>query len=469
MVFGEPIFLFLFLPVLLAVYLAAPQGARNAVLLVASVAFYAYGEGKYSAVLLGSILLNYAFGRLVEATHPARGALAIGIAANLAGIFVFKYAGFATEELNRALAWAELGALPVYHLHLPLGISFFAFQGISYLVDVHRREVVAERSLFRFALFKAVFPQLIAGPIVRYVDVARQLHARHVTLEGVSRGSERFVIGLAKKLLLANPVGRIADDIFALPQFELSTPLAWLGLVAYSIQIYFDFSGYSDMAIGLGRIFGFEFRENFDYPYVARAVTEFWRRWHLSLSTWFRDYLYIPLGGNRLGVHRTYLNLFAVFALCGLWHGASWNFLLWGAWHGTHLALERAWLGTVLAKVPRVLTHLYTLLVVAFGWVLFRANSLPDAIDYLSALVGANSVTGGQPLLFFLDNEIALVLCAAAIGSTPWPRLTLERIIASVPVRIVVPGLLAGTATLLLLCGAKVASGAYSPFIYFRF
>jgi alginate O-acetyltransferase complex protein AlgI len=475
MVFSDPLFLFLYLPLLLLGYLLAPVAARNTILLVASLGFYAIGEGKYTSVMLGAIAFNYLGARVLDSGYFSSGysearkvALGIGIAINLGALVYFKYTNFLLAEANRVLVSFGQAPIEMSPVHLPLGISFFVFQGMSYLIDVYRREIPAERSPFRFALFKALFPQLIAGPIVRYPDVAAQLPNRQVTLANLTLGSQRFIVGLGKKVLLANPTGAVADRVFVLPLSEVDTPIAWLGLVCYAFQIYFDFSGYSDMAIGLGRIFGFEFRENFDYPYTARSVTDFWRRWHLSLSTWFRDYLYIPLGGNRLGPRRTYLNLFIVFALCGLWHGASWNFLIWGLWHGALLATERAFLSRLL-EGRRLLGHAYALAAVAIGWIFFRAETLDQALTYLAALAGAHASAAGQPVGFFFDSELALVLAAAVLASTPWPKQMIESSVPRVPHWASLAGLLLGGSVLLLICGAKVAAGAYSPFIYFRF
>jgi alginate O-acetyltransferase complex protein AlgI len=471
MVYSDPLFLFLYLPLLLAAYLASPLAVRNPLLLVASLGFYAVGEQQYTVVMLGSICLNYLFGRALDSDRFANRLrmLWLGLALNLLGLLFFKYTNFLAGELNHLLKMLGQPGFNPPHIHLPLGISFFVFQGMSYLIDVYRREVPAERSLFRFALFKSLFPQLIAGPIVRYPDVAKQLHSRHLVLSEFTRGAERFIIGLGKKVLLANPTGAVADQVFALPNTELSTPIAWLGLVCYALQIYFDFSGYSDMAIGLGRCFGFTFRENFDYPYSAVTVTEFWRRWHLSLSTWFRDYLYIPLGGNRLGKTRTYVNLFIVFALCGLWHGASWNFLIWGLWHGSLLALERGALANPLARASRTMSAAYTLVAVGAGWVFFRAESLSQAVTWLATLGGLGDATGGQPFGYFWNTELALVLIAAGVGCTPWPKRAFRTLIDAGPPWLVQSSVLVGVATLLVVCGSRVAAGAYSPFIYFRF
>ncbi len=472
MVFSSPIFLFAFLPLALLLYYAAPRGLRNALLLGASLFFYAWGETAYVLVMLGSIAFNYLVGLGIGAQWPSpRAALAMGIAGNLALLGSFKYAGFLTTNLNEVLAAVGVPPLPVPELHLPLGISFFTFQAMSYLVDVYRGETPAQRNPLRVALYIALFPQLIAGPIVRYHDVSGQLGERRHDVDGFAWGVERFIYGLGKKLLIANPLGEVADAAFGVPAGELGTVLAWFGLVAYTLQIYFDFSGYSDMAIGLGRMFGFRFLENFDYPYVSRSIREFWRRWHISLSNWFRDYLYIPLGGNRISPARTYLNLVIVFLLCGLWHGASWNFVLWGAWHGAFLALERAGLERILARLWRPLRHGYALAVVMLGWVFFRADDLPSAWAYLQALAGMGTAPAAlHPWQSHVSHEAWLALAAGIVLSVPlyrrlragagaWPAMPAREWVLGFAVPVLVLG----------LAVVKLAAGSYNPFIYFRF
>jgi alginate O-acetyltransferase complex protein AlgI len=367
-------------------------------------------------------------------------------------------------------------------IHLPIGISFFTFQALSYVIDVYRGTVPAQRNPFHFGLYVSLFPQLIAGPIVRYADVAGQILERTVTREGFARGVQRFIIGLGKKMLIANTLASSADRVFALPAGELTLAAAWLGVVCYALQIYFDFSGYSDMAIGLGRMFGFDFLENFHYPYVARSVTEFWRRWHLSLSTWFRDYVYHPLGGNRQGRARTYANLLIVFFLCGLWHGASWTFIVWGLFHGAFLVLERLGLSRALERAWLPVRHAYTLLVVLVGWVFFRADSLAQAMLFLEAMVGLGAAgLSSMATLEYATLETVLVMMVAIPAATPLLPALQDRANALLedcrqrswpvwPIEIAYHG--AGTlglAALFLLSACTLAAGTYNPFIYFRF
>ena len=481
MVFSSTIFLFFFLPLtLLAYFVVGPRG-RNAILLAASLLFYAWGETVYLLVMLFSIAANYLFGLLIDQARQRgrRGRLAFvfAVATNLGLLGFFKYANFFVDNLNQLLQ--VLGAAPVEvgRVHLPIGISFFTFQALSYIIDLYRDETRVQRSLLNFALYKALFPQLIAGPIVRYRDVAREIERRTVSLHDFASGVQRFIIGLGKKVLIANVMGRAADTIFATPAETLPATLAWTGAIAFMLQIYFDFSGYSDMAIGLGRMFGFHFLENFNYPYIARSVREFWRRWHISLSTWFRDYLYIPLGGNRHGPVRTGANLLLVFLLCGLWHGASWTFLIWGVYHGIFLVLERVpAVRRLLDRLPAPVQHAYVLLVVLVGWVFFRADTFAHALAYLEAMVDFSRPPLFNSQLFLaLNNEFSLTLAAAVIGSTPVFML-LQRWRAGRPI-VPAPAMrwLAATAQVgslgfvLVYSIAAVLGGAHNPFLYFRF
>ena len=476
MVFASPLFLLLFLPATLAAYFALPARFRNAVLLVASVAFYAWGEARYVPLVLGSVAFNWWMGMRIAgaAEHTQRRRrLALAVAGNLAALGVFKYANFAVANID-AIA-PVLGASPIAlaAIPLPLGISFFTFHAISYVVDVYKRTAAAQRSVPAFALYILLFPQLIAGPIIRYRDIAAQLVARDPNVSEFAYGVRRFVLGLGKKLLIANTLGQAADAVFAVPGSELGAALAWLGLVCYTLQIYFDFSGYSDMAIGLMRMFGFRILENFNYPYVARSVREFWRRWHISLSNWFRDYLYVPLGGNRRGTRRAYANLIVVFLLCGLWHGASWPFVLWGAWHGVFLILERAGLERSLSRHP-ALAHAYTLAAVMGAWVLFRCDTLAHALDYYRALLGLSAADPSlHPVAQHLNGILAVTLAVAVLFAAPLaPRLRAWRDRFARRPRaewIAASADGAWMALVFVASASMLAAGTYNPFIYFRF
>jgi alginate O-acetyltransferase complex protein AlgI len=476
MVFASPLFLFLFLPATLAAYFALPRRFRNAVLLVASLAFYAWGEAPYVALVLASVAFNWWMGlRIADAPdlRARQRRLALAVAGNLAALAVFKYANFAVANVNAIAPVLGVGPLALAAIPLPLGISFFTFHAISYVVDVYKRNAYAQRSVPAFALYILLFPQLIAGPIIRFRDIAAQLVTHEPRLADFAYGVRRFVLGLGKKLLIANTLGQTADAMFALPGAELTTPLAWLGLVCYTLQIYFDFSGYSDMAIGLMRMFGFRILENFNYPYIAKSIREFWRRWHISLSNWFRDYLYIPLGGNRRGALRGYLNLVVVFLLCGLWHGASWPFVLWGIWHGLFLVAERAGLDRPFAGIPW-LGHVYALAAVMGGWVLFRCDTLSHAIDYYAALAGA---TPADPLLHPLAQHfnalVATTLVAAIVFATPLARRIgawRDRIAdQSARGTMILAADIGWLALVFVASAAMLAAGTYNPFIYFRF
>ena len=473
MVFSSATFLFAFLPVVLIGVLLTPRAARNLFLLFMSLFFYAWGELYFVALMLVSIVMNYlvggAIGRAGKGTDTARMWLILGVVVNLSLLGYFKYANFLVENWN--LLTTQLGLEPFDHrkVHLPLGISFFTFQAMSYLIDVYRGDAEHDRNPINIALYIALFPQLIAGPIIRYHDVYQQLRTRELSVDLAYSGLTRFICGLAKKLLIANPLGEIADQIFAINGNDLSTPVAWLGILCYSLQIYFDFSGYSDMAIGLGRMLGFRFLENFNYPYIASSVQAFWRRWHISLSNWFRDYLYIPLGGNRAGLFRTYCNLVIVFFLCGLWHGASWNFVIWGLLHGAFLVIERIGFGKVLDQLPAVVGHLYTLLAVMIAWVFFRAETLPEALSYLTAMLVPGSGNGDlYHVAQYLNTHASLVLVVAIILATPIARVAMNAAAARtvIGLEIAKTGALAA---MYFLCLMTLAADAYNPFIYFRF
>jgi alginate O-acetyltransferase complex protein AlgI len=464
MVFSSITFLFYFLPLFLVLYFISPF--KNTVLLVASLFFYAWGEAEFVLLLLASIGINFFFGLLID-KHTGKKkkvALAVGVAANLLLIGYFKYFTFFLRDI--------IGAESVSDVHLPLGISFFTFQAISYLVDIYRKEAKVEKNIFNLALYISMFPQLVAGPIVRFKSVTEQIHNRSSSLAQVVSGVKIFMIGLGQKTLLANTFAEPADAIFALNEATLTTATAWLGALCYTFQIYFDFAGYSNMAIGLGLVMGFHFPKNFNYPYVSQSITEFWRRWHMSLSSWFRDYLYIPLGGNRRSSARTYLNLFLVFFLCGLWHGAAWPFIIWGLYHGGFLIVERAGFGEWLNAQWRPLRHVYTLLVVVIGWVIFRAENFDQLSYYLTAMIGKPS---GETLVFvfdyFMTNSLAVVFVVSLVFSTP-----LYGLVQSLKEHKTQPVRFSGFVLLeifyisvFLLSVLSVASGSYNPFIYFRF
>lgn len=475
MVFSSYLFIFLFFPIFIVLYLAVPKRASNLLILAASLLFYYFGEGKGIWILLVAIVGNYAFGYLIERAKcerrsggsnqlAAKRFLGIGVALNLVLLGYFKYAGFLTQNINAvAESFGGAAMVPMLHVALPLGVSFFVFQGISYLVDVYRGTIHATSSLLNFATYKALFPQLIAGPIVRYRDVAKELVHRDVDADIFYEGVRRFVIGFCKKVLLADVFAVTADAIFAVPASDLSAGAAWLGAISYGLQIYFDFSAYSDMAIGMALMMGFRFPENFNYPYSAVSIKDFWRRWHITLSTWFRDYLYVPLGGNRKGAFRTYLNLVIVFALTGLWHGASWTFVVWGMWHGLFMVLERLTKFDQL-PIPRLVRHLYVLLVVLVGWVFFKAVSFEYGFDMLRAMAGLAD-SGMRSYAEFSSPALILALFAGMIGSVPTYRFVRERMRSPASA-------FAGftfMAVLLSFAGMKTLSGAYSPFLYFRF
>ena len=476
MVFSSPVFLFLFLPVVLAGYFVLPGRLRNLWLLGTSLVFYAWGEPRFVLVMLASIVANYVLALWIARADGAgrrKALLALAVAANIGLLVVFKYADFLVGNVNTLVGVLGIAPFSLPGIALPIGISFFTFQALSYVIDVYRREVPVQRNPFDLGLYIALFPQLIAGPIVRYHDVARQIVERVVTRAGFAYGVERFVLGLGKKVLVANTLAVQADLIFSIPPDQLTAPVAWFGLACYTLQIYFDFSGYSDMAIGLGHMFGFRFLENFSHPYVAQSVTEFWRRWHISLSTWFRDYLYVPLGGNRGSALRTYRNLVLVFFLCGLWHGASWSFVVWGLLHGLLLVAERAGLGRIMSRWPRALRHAWTLFFVMIAWVFFRADSLPHALGYLGAMFGASPATGIEhPLALFVDGPTLLALVAGVVGSMPVLAILQRRLASSPRPAIAVAagiGELAALSLILLACSTMLAAGTYNPFIYFRF
>jgi len=486
MVFSSTIFLFLFLPVVLGLYFLTPRNFKNLFLLIASLFFYAWGEVFFVGVMLASIFVNYLMATQISRFRERQAGkifLIVSIFANLGLLVYYKYANFLVDNLNVLLEGLNIDPVTIDPVHLPIGISFFTFQAMSYIIDVYRGTAKLQKNPINVALYISLFPQLIAGPIVRYHDVAKQIVARKHSVALFSEGAQRFIFGLAKKVLIANPLGLVADQVFAIPLEHVNSGLIWLGVICYSLQIYYDFSGYSDMAIGLGRMFGFRYLENFNYPYISSSIQEFWRRWHISLSNWFRDYLYIPLGGNRVRPWRVYLNLVTVFFLCGLWHGASWNFVIWGLLHGLFLMFERLGLASALALMPVVVRHAYVLLFVMVSWVFFRADDLSSSMAYLAAMIGEGRGNGQlYNVGLYINWEIIFILIIGVVGSTPilpYLRGLYTRSVRgwkvgghkpSVLTYYVIPIsyqlLMTG---LLLISVTYLASGTYNPFIYFRF
>ena len=483
MLFSSIIFIFLFLPIFLGIYFIIKKEYRNLFVLVSSLLFYFWGEGWYIFVIIAYMIANYIFGICIErftlrdtlaGRSAAKVVLVTGLIFNIGLLVFFKYFNFIVANTNFVLGKLSHFQFSNPDVHLPIGISFFTFQAISYIVDVYRRDVAAQKNFINFSMYKTLFPQLIAGPIVRYKDISKQVTDRTVTYDSFSIGIQRFVIGLAKKVLIANVVGTLADSLFAAPASELSFGIAWLGVICYSIQIFFDFSGYSDMAIGLGKMIGFDFLENFDYPYISKSIREFWRRWHISLSSWFRDYLYIPLGGNRMGTARNYANLFFVFLLCGLWHGASWLFVIWGCWYGLFLVLERAFLGKLLEDIHPFFQHIYALLVIMVGWVFFRADTFPHALVILQNMFGLNgiSLTGTFDLV---NMKVLVAIIFGIILSTPLldkaKYVLSKKSLFSQPIflKIVSESYRVSILLLFILCAVVISSSTYNPFIYFRF
>ncbi len=462
MVFSTLIFLFAYLPLVLGIYYLLPLRWRNVFLFLVSLFFYGWGEPVYIVLMLVTITVNYIGGILVDRyrdePRKAKLILTINTVISLGFLVFFKYADLFIGSVNAIFGtrFALLG------LELPIGISFYTFQTMSYPIDVYRGDGRVQRNFCSFGAFVTLFPQLIAGPIVRYKDIDDQLVDREHSLAKFASGVERFVLGLAKKVLLANGIGSLWDACAA-SLSELTVLGAWMGAVAFAFQIYFDFSGYSDMAIGLGRMLGFEFLENFNYPYISKSITEFWRRWHMSLGTWFRDYVYIPLGGNRKGLGRQILNLLVVWALTGFWHGASWTYLLWGLYYALFLIIEKLFLLKKLEKLP-VLGHIYTLVVVLFGWVLFQLNTVEVVGTFYKAMLGVGAKLSCATDFFYLRSYLA-VLIACAVCSTPLPHRLFDKLPEGTR-RVLSPLLMV---TALIICTAKLTNDTYNPFLYFIF
>lgn len=484
MVFSSPIFLWVFLPITLFAYFIVGNRLKNYVLLLANIIFYAWGEPKFVFFIFISIIANYFIGLWVEKENEQKkrkNALIAGIIFNLSFLLFFKYFNFIIQNVNVLNDIFGIANVRFPKIFLPLGISFYTFQAMSYIIDIYRSEIKAQKNIFILAMYKTLFPQLIAGPIIRYKDIENQMENRKTDYGRISYGIQRFITGLGKKVLIANTVAALCDEIFLMNAGDLSLGLTWLGVLCYTLQIYYDFSGYSDMAIGLGSIFGFTFLENFNYPYISKSIKEFWRRWHISLSSWFRDYLYIPLGGNRVSRLRSLNNLLIVFFLCGLWHGASWNFVAWGVFHGFFLVLERTGFGKLIDKLWNPFKHIYTLLMVMIGWVLFRTETLGVAVHYIKTMVGFGKLTSAQyPVIDFLDKGTVLAIIIGIVLATPIAvkikaevvNITVKlenKIHASIVMSTLKICYIGAIFSILILCMMSLASGTYNPFIYFRF
>ncbi|MDR1420580.1 MAG: MBOAT family protein [Treponema sp.] len=478
MLFSSITFLVLFLPVVLLLYYYCPViKGRNFILLFCSLVFYAWGEPKYVLIMILSILFNYRMGLFIadETFGGSRRRIVLGIAVagNLLVLFYFKYLGFAVSLVNPLFSGLHLPSIAIKNIIMPIGISFYTFQSISYIIDVYKDKNLVQRNVLDLGLFITFFPQLIAGPIVRYHDINEQIYKRTHNISLFSGGVERFIAGLAKKVLLANSFAEAADGIFELAPLSVPTYYSWIAIISYSLQIYYDFSGYSDMAIGLGKMFGFNFLENFDYPYISKSIREFWKRWHISLSRWFMDYVYIPLGGNRKGRGRTVINLYIVFFITGLWHGASVSFILWGLGHGTLSFIERIFGGKIGAVIKngiikRTLAHIYTMACVVLLWVFFRLE-LRESVEFISNMFRYNNTQDHPELSLLVDTRFYILLAAGIVLSAPWWRkigALIQKGPLIEPVRIIKYGV---CLCLLVLSMCSLASNAYNPFIYFRF
>ncbi|MCR2044781.1 MBOAT family O-acyltransferase [Anaerosalibacter massiliensis] len=473
MLFSSVVFLFLFLPAVIFCYYIPGKKLKNTVLLIFSLFFYAYGEPKYLLVMLFSIVVNYILGLFVDKYREDRRKvtliLSLAIIINILIIGYYKYFNFLIRNINTVFKTS----ISIRDIVMPIGISFFTFQGLSYVIDIYRQNGKVQKNPLNVALYISFFPQLIAGPIVRYETVAEQINEREESLDDFTYGVERFILGLSKKVLIANTVGLIADEVFSASTSDLSVLLVWLGILSYTLQIYFDFSGYSDMAIGLGRMFGFKFLENFNYPYISKSITEFWRRWHISLGTWFRDYVYIPLGGNRVSKGKYFRNIFIVWFLTGLWHGASWNFIIWGLYYGCILTIEKLFLGKYLEKIWRPIQHIYTIFFIIIGWLFFRAETLTQALEYLKIMFGFTKHTFINFQAMYYLKEYKFVLILSIIATLPLYPLIKGKIeeisIGSANVMIknyIKPIILIG---IFILSISYLINSTFNPFIYFRF
>ena len=466
MVFSSTIFLFMFLPLVLISYFIVPKKAKNYILLFFSLVFYLFGGPKFLLVLLSVVLIDYIGAILIEKGSKRKLFLTLTITSNILVLCYFKYTGFFLSNINNIFGFN----INIPDIILPIGISFYTFQAMSYVIDVYRKEVKLQTNFLTLLLYVSLFPQLVAGPIVRYQTIEKELENRKTSFDDIVYGIRRFILGLAKKVIIANQMGQLADIIFA--SNDLTTPVAWLGAIAYMFQIYFDFSAYSDMAIGLGRIFGFKFLENFNFPYISKSITEFWRRWHISLSTWFRDYIYIPLGGNRKGIKRQIINLLIVWLLTGFWHGAAWNFVLWGLYYFIFLMIEKFILKDILEKTPNIIRHIYALLIILFGWVLFRCESLSECISYIHTMLSFNiTEIGISELVVYIETYFVYFILGILFSMPTYYKLVEK-------VESLKEGNLkttlntmhyAGLIIIFIITIMFLAYSSYNPFIYFRF
>ena len=466
MVFSSTIFLCVYLPLVLLGYYICPKKGRNLFLLIASLVFYAWGEPKYVFLMIFSILVNYIFGRLMDKNRGRQKRmkllLVLSVVIDIGLLSVFKYTDFIITNVNAIFG----SSFDLLNIALPIGISFYTFQAMSYTIDVYRNDVRVQKNLIDFGMYITMFPQLIAGPIVRYADVQDQLAERSVTTADFSEGVMRFVVGLGKKVLLANQMGAVWSDIYALGG-DVSALMAWTGAIAYTFQIYFDFSGYSDMAIGLGRMFGFKFPENFRYPYQSVSITDFWRRWHITLSTWFKEYLYIPLGGNRRGLARQALNLLIVWSLTGFWHGAGWNFVMWGLYYFVILFIEKLFLLKALDKLPKFFRHVYALVLIIIGWVIFASDDVSVLLPYLGSMFGANGAIGGMDVYTLFTKAVLLIICC--IASTELPKKLFLSAAGAMNEKAAFTLKSVLMIALLALSMILLIGDSYNPFLYFRF
>jgi len=470
MVFSSQIFIFAFLPIILLIYHSLGKPFRNYILLLTSLVFYAWTGVNFLALLILFIVINYICGILIDnyksknKNNLSKSFLFLGVILNLLILFYYKYFDFSAATLNSIFNTS----ITLRNIALPVGLSFITFQGISYLVDIYRQDAKVNKNIFSVALYLSFFPKLVSGPIIKYKDIDSQLKERTVKLSQFSYGIDRFIFGLSKKVIISDILGGFSDNIFTLAKTGIDKPTAWIGIICYTLQIYFDFSGYSDMAIGLANMFGFKFMENFNYPYISKSITEFWRRWHISLSPWFKEYLYIPLGGNRKGLMRTYINIFIVFLCTGIWHGASFNFIFWGLWHGLFMIIERIvrkkqWY----IKIPNFIKISFTILIVMIGWVLFRANGLLDATNYLSIMFGLKNFEFiSFDYRYFLNIKLIVWIIVGIILSTPFISNKIEKYENNKGFQLMKIGIIG---ILFIISIVFIVNSTYSPFIYFQF